>query len=148
MNYELKLIKMIDGSDILAETKYDSDNHAMIFRNALKIKTIHVEEGDTTTSLPYFSGAKDDTFASSVTHIITLVEPTTFLTKFYGSSLFRFKFQQILRNSSNIELEEGELPLSLKIFLTKLKQDIIDTYGMIDETEFNFNSIKPNEVIH
>ena len=124
----LMMIKMIDGSNVMAEVSYDDANYIYLLNNPLIINSIQSPQGEVTTSHPYLPGSSLETLPVPSSCIITLSPVDVFFSKFYGSSLLKFYLQSVMRRltaEGGTELDKRDVhALDLK------KEELSEKYGL------------------
>lgn len=138
------MIKMSDGSNVMAEVEYNDVNYSYTLTSPLLIGNTVSQGGEVTTSLPYLPGMKGDTLVIPSTFIVTMSEVDQFFRQFYGASLLKFYMQNIMRQLSANGTTEID---SDGVNALKLKQEEIESkYGSI--ANLNDKIIPTERVLH
>lgn len=89
-----------------------------------------LEIDNNVTASPFLPGSDQTTFSVLPTYIITYAMPDEFITKFYGSMLFRSATQKLLEREPFTGKKE-DLQEYLDVKLYEIKNEIMNKFGMM-----------------
>lgn len=139
---KLYMIKMSDGSNVMAEVEYNDSDYVYTLTYPLLIGSSMSQGGEVTTSLPYLPGMSGDSIIVPSTFIVTMSEVDHFFRQFYCISIMKFYMQNIMRElslSGTTELDvEGIHALELK------RIELENKYG----TSIDMNVNQQDRILH
>lgn len=128
MNSELKILKMMDGRDVICEVKRTTSDNCLIVLNPMILGMVNVKGAETYTAIPYIQGADEAASIYIYGHAISaMASPTSFYTMFYGSALYQQETKKIIAEAN------GELNNFHKCILQDIKAKIIKKYGVLGD---------------
>lgn len=136
---KLYMIKMADGTNVMAEAVYDDDTFTYKLNNPLIINNSSVPGvGEVTTAVPYLPGNATEDVVIPHVFVVTMTPVDSFYTKFYGASLLKFLVQSTMRR---LHVDgDGELDKETIAMLELKTSEIEDKYGVIpDEAKQQLN---------
>lgn len=142
---QLMIVKMINGSNVLAEISYDEENYTYEMSGALLIEMTNSPTGEITSSMPYLPGMiAESSIIIPSSSVIALSHVEPFFARFYGMSILKFYMQTLMRRRSfegSDELDSRDISM-----LELRKEELALKYGF--EHEHNSNNITENRILH
>lgn len=138
---DLAIIKTSLNEVILAEL-YTSDDNNYVMLNPYII----IMESDHSAGIPFIFGTDQIDFSVPISYIISHAKPNKFMSRFYGSLLWRSEIKSFLNTSPELEFtSQAELDRHMDKVLSLIKTEIINKFGMLN-LPVNDEETNPPEV--
>jgi hypothetical protein len=125
----LKILKLSDGSNVLAVAEYVDATYSYNLSNPISFKVETTATGEQTTALPFIPGTDHEVIHIPSYVVIATAPPTDFFRKFYGSSLLRFFVNKTVQAEL---MDDGKLSNYGKCIIQAKRDDLMKEYGLID----------------